>query len=94
MSAPCEAHPCGCDACAWDPAPAGPADDAKRRLAVVRTAEQYGCVRRDASIVVDAAERRPFMRVGDDLLPLSAEHGRVIAGSRLEADIRAALAAA
>jgi hypothetical protein len=59
---------------------------------VVRTAEQYACVRKDASIVVDEIERRPFMRVGDDLLPLSPTFGAVLHGSQLETDIRAALA--
>ncbi|MCK9360956.1 hypothetical protein M0Q28_01880 [Patescibacteria group bacterium] len=89
---PCEACPPCCKSCAWDPASAGPAQDSKRRLAVVRTESQYGCVRADTSIVVDQAEGKPFMQVGDQLLPLSPRFGGVIAGTKLERDIRASLA--
>jgi hypothetical protein len=92
MSAPCEACPRSCAACAWDSFPASEADNPKRSLAVVRSAADYGCVKRVASIVVDRAEGKPFMLVGGDLLPLSARHGHVIAGSRLETDIARALA--
>ena len=93
MSAPCEACPPCCHSCAWDPDSVGSADDPKRRLAVVRSAADYGCVKRDdASIVVDRAEGKPFMRVGDALLPLSKRFGAVIEGTRLEADIGQALA--
>lgn len=91
MSAPCEACPPCCRQCAWDRTPVSPASGAKRQLAVIRSSEAYGCVREDASIVVDRSERKPFMRIGDDLLPLSRAFGDVIRGSRLEADIAAAL---
>lgn len=77
--------------CAWSPIPAGPASDPKRRLRVVRSGEDYGCVKGDAAIVVDQEEGRPFMLASGQLLPLSDEFGQVIAGSRLEADIAAAL---
>ena len=89
-SAPCEAHPPCCRSCAWDPEPVGSARVPGRRLSVVRTAEAYGCVRRDASIVVDEADGRPYMQVDDGLHPLSLIHGGIIAGSKLEADIHAA----
>ena len=91
-SAPCESHPCGCNSCAWEPAPVGSAHDPKRRLEVVRTDEQYGCVRKNASVVVDRMEGKPFMRIGEALHPLSATYGAIIADTRLERDIRAALA--
>lgn len=92
-TAPCESHPCGCDSCAWEPPAkaAGSASDPKRRLTVVRSAEQYGCVRRDASIVVDQTERKPFMQIGDRLLPLSHAFGGILAGTQLETDLQAAL---
>lgn len=89
--APCEACPPCCRSCAWDRTPAGSALDPKRRLTVVRSPEQYGCVKAGASIVVDEAARRPFMRVGNDLLPLSSRFGGVIKGTGLEADIEGTL---
>ncbi len=97
-SPPCEACPAPVDAkmcggCAWDSASAVPADG-RRRLSVVRTPEAYGCLRRGASIVADHDAGRPFMRIGDRLLPLSEQFGAVIAGTVLEADIKIALAAA
>ncbi len=91
-TAPCEACPPCCKSCAWDPNSVGSAEDPKRRLAVVRAEQDYGCVRPGTSIVVDQAEGKPFMQVGDQLLPLSSEFGGVIAGTRLENDIQAALA--
>lgn len=90
-SAPCEACPPCCKSCAWDPTPVGQASDPKRRLTLVRSGEDYGCVKGDASIVVDRVEGRPFMLADGHLLPLSKEFGKVISGSRLEADIAAAL---
>ncbi len=98
LSPPCEAHPAPvdgklCGGCAWDGVPAGSATDAKRRLVVVRSPEAYGCLRRGAAITVDQEEGKPYMRIGDTLLPLSERYGSVIAGTRLEADIRSALVA-
>lgn len=92
VSAPCEACPPCCKSCAWSPTSTGSALDPRRRLAVVRTKEQYGCVRPDTSIVVDEAERQPFMRVGDELHPLSPAFGGVIKGTRLERDLETSLA--
>lgn len=97
-SPPCEACPAPvdgkmCGGCAWDSASAVPADG-RHRLSVVRTPEAYGCLRKGASIVVDHDARQPFMRIGDHLLPLSAQFGTVLAGTVLEADIKTALAAA
>ena len=63
-----------------------------RRLTVVRTAVDYGCVRGSASIVVDPVEAKPFMQIGDALHALSPAHGQILAGTRLERDIQAALA--
>jgi len=37
-------------------------------------------------------EGKPFMRIGEALHPLSATYGAIIADTRLERDIRAALA--
>lgn len=91
MQAPCEACPPCCQQCAWDRTPVHSVSGATRQLTVVRSSDAYGCVREDASIVVDRAEGKPFMQVGDDLLPLSPAFGSVIRGSRLEADIAAAL---
>ena len=88
--APCEACPPCCHQCAWDRTLPQPASDAKRQLVVVRSSEAYGCIQRNASIVVDQVEGTPFMQIGNDLLPLSRTHGGVISGSRLEADILAA----
>jgi len=83
--APCESCPSHCPSCAWDhkksAKPKGP-------LVMIRTSEQYGCVK-GASVVVDSAQRKPFMQIGSDLHPLSVEFGRVIVGTRLERDIQA-----
>lgn len=95
---PCEAHPApvdgrACGGCAWSSESAGSAEDGRRHLVVVRTPEAYGCLRRDAAIVVDRVERLPFMRIQGKLLPLSECYGAVIQGTRLETDIQAVLAA-
>lgn len=92
-SPPCEACPPHCNQCAWGFTPVGRVTDPKRRLTVVRTSEKYGCFRQGAAIVVDHASQTPLMQVGDDLLPLSADYGHVIADTQLEKDIKAALAA-
>lgn len=92
VSAPCEACPPCCKSCAWSPVSAGSALDSRRRLAVVRTEEQYGCVRPQTSIVIDRDDQQPFMRVGDELHPLSPAFGDVIKGTKLERDIEATLA--
>lgn len=97
-SPPCEACPAPvdgamCGGCAWDSASALPIDG-RRRLTVVRSPEQYGCRRKGASIVVDPDAQEPFMKIGERILPLSEQFGGVIAGTVLEQDIQAALAAA
>lgn len=97
-SPPCEACPAPvgeamCGGCAWDSASALPIDG-RRRLTVVRSPEQYGCRRKGAGIVVDLEAKQPFMQIGQRLLPLSEQFGGVIAGTVLERDIQAVLAAA
>ena len=84
-SPPCEACPAPvdgamCGGCAWDGASAAPIDS-RRRLTVVRTPTQYGCLRKGAGIVVDLDAKQPFMQIGDRLLPLSEQFGGVIGGT-------------
>lgn len=86
--APCESCPPHCPQCAWDHRQV---HQPKGNLITVRTAEQYGCIKR-AAVVVDSATRQPFMQMGEKLHPLSAVFGGILAGTRLERDIAAAAA--
>ena len=89
MRAPGESCPPHCAQCAWDQkqkaAPKGP-------LVVLRTAAEYGCVKKNAEIVIDPVVRTPFMRIGEALHPLSERFGAILRGTRLEQDIAAVIA--
>jgi hypothetical protein len=88
--APCESCPPHCAQCAWDQKqsvkPVNP-------LVVIRTSAAYGCTKKNAAVVVDTSRRQAFMRIGENLHPLSAKFGSILAGTKLEKDIAAAVAA-